>query len=253
MFSEIDPNAERGPPARALSWQIRRGYANANRLAQDVSMLAVANGATCLGRDEHAATVFEKLGLGADAIASVLFRASGMTSTVAVPTIRTWNRPSSRRLVDRIAGDAFAFGRLVIASPHDVARQPRLANAARLCRSMCPPAAGDARAVEACIAVRGVQASLRECEAVLGAPLALQRIFGLMVGGFIEIDLESAFGADSAVRLRPRDWIFDWSIFGWRSGGSQHADSAARACAPPTPRSTSGVHRPGPSTDGAVR
>ena len=123
MVFEIDTNAASPPPPRALSWQIRRGIANAGRLAQDVSMLAVSNGATCLGRDEQAAAAFEKFGLGADAIAVVRFRASGTASTVAVPTIRTWNRPSLRHLADRIAEDAFAYGRLVvIASPHEIGR-----------------------------------------------------------------------------------------------------------------------------------
>lgn len=218
MFLHIHSKSARVQPSRALSWQARRGYANAERLGQDVSMLAVAHGATCLGRDEQAATLFDRAGLGADAIAVVRFRASGMTSTVAIPTYRTWNRYTSRRLAVDISEAAFAVGRLVVvASPHDVTLQPRLGNAGRICRSMLPPAAGDAEAVRARIRIAGGEASLRSCQAALGPPLSLARIFGLMVGGQLAIDLETPLGDDSTVRVRPDGWIFDWGMFGWQA------------------------------------
>lgn len=216
MFPHTDPTADRTQPCRVLNWQVRRGYANARRLEQDVAMLAVANGATCLGRDAHVADLFERAGMGDDAIAVVRFKASGRTSTVAVPTFRTWNRDTRRRLASEVAEAAFHGGRVVlVASPHDVTRQPRLANAGVICRSMLPPAAGDAEIVGSCIRRGGGEASLEACGEALGPPLARERIFGLMAGGCLEIDLDVALGAESRVRLRRCGWSFGWDMFGW--------------------------------------
>ena len=93
--------------------------------------------------------------------------------------------------------------------------EPRLANALRIFQRKETPASGDAEAVTRIIEARGGEASLSECEAALDSPLARERIFGLVFGGHLQMDLSSALTERSTVRLRPPDWTFRWDVLGW--------------------------------------
>jgi hypothetical protein len=218
MFSNSNPATSTGRCHQPMHWQARRGYAIAKRLGFSVRALATAYGATWLGTDETVQAYFESAMLGAEAVALVRFRISDRTCTVAIPTIRTWDRSDRRLMSMSIAEASFASGRIVtVVSPRDVIREPRLSNATHIFRTMRPPAAGDAQAVRNRIAVCNGEASLMACEDALASPCARSRIFGLMAGGLLGIDLASPLGPESAIRLRPTDWAFDWDVLGWRA------------------------------------
>ncbi|CAO4171743.1 hypothetical protein IHEIED_01854 [Methylorubrum populi] len=67
---------------------------------------------------------------------------------------------------------------------------------------------GDAATLSRLLSAQGGEASLAECEAALASPFAHGRIFGLMAGGHVEIDLSVPLSADSLVRLQPPGWPF---------------------------------------------
>ncbi|WP_132254936.1 hypothetical protein [Methylobacterium segetis] len=144
--------------------------------------------------------------------------ASDREATIIVPTTRTWYRPHLRTLVDCLCAEAHGLGRdVAVVSPIEVRRQPRLGGAECVLRSMKPPAAGDASTLARSIAARGGAANLATCAAALPGPYALDRIFGLMAGGLLSIDLDIELGAESIVRLREASWPFPWDALGWRS------------------------------------
>ncbi|MER2266096.1 hypothetical protein [Methylobacterium oxalidis] len=203
--------------ARSLDWRRRRGYRNACRLGRQVSSLAETFGAVCLGPDDFVGSLYCRSGLGDDAVAAVRFDASGRTSTIVVPTLRTWHRPHLRALANRLASVSYAYGRIVlVVPPAEVRRQPRLDNAERIVGSMRPPAAGDLATLARCAAARGDVADLATCAAALPGPHALERIFGLMAGGHLSIDLDAALGPRSIVRLRASCWSTPWEVLGWQ-------------------------------------
>jgi len=178
----------------------------------------MVHGATGLAPDKTIQSRFDRVNLGADAVALVRFRSDGVPSTIAVPTFRTWCRNDRRTLAISIAEGAFAAGRYVqVVSPYDVVLQPRLANATVIFGAMRPPIAGDARAVRDRIFADGGITSLRACEDALDCPSSRERIFGLMAGGVIAIDLAGDLGSDSTVRLNPDGWSFDWDVLGWQA------------------------------------
>lgn len=222
MYSHPDQSLTRARPFSALHWRARRGILNAERLGSDLSILAMAHGATCLGTDETVRSHFDRAHLGVDAIALVRFRLARLTSTIAVPTFRAWSRDDQRRLAMSIADAAFGAGRIVlVVSPYDVILQPRLKNAMRIFRSMRPPGVGDADVVRARISADGGTTSLRSCEEALDCEFSRKRIFGLMVGGVLAIDLSTPLGPESTLWSRPAGWIPDWDLLGWpavRSG-----------------------------------
>lgn len=201
-----------------LHWRARREYSCVKRLGSELSALAAVHGATCLVPDETLRSSFDRVHLGTDAVALVRFRFAGVTSTIAVPTFRTWSRNERRRLAISIAEGAFAVGRYVqVVSPYDVTLQPRLANAMRMFQVMRPPIDGDARAVRRRIVADGGTTSLQACEEALACPSSRERIFGLMAGGTIAIDLAGLLGSHSTVRLNPDGWTFDWDVLGWQA------------------------------------
>lgn len=171
--------------------------------------MAISHGAVCLGPDEIARRFFDWVGIGPDAVAVVRFRHSSQSCTIALPTFRTWGRNDLRRRTAHAASSAFAAGRnVVVQDPGAVKLQPRLCNAEHMLRSMRVPAMGDAATLSRLLSAQGGEASLAECEAALASPFADGRIFGLMVGGHVEIDLSVPLSADSLVRLRPPGWPF---------------------------------------------
>jgi hypothetical protein len=99
---------------------------------------------------------------------------------------------------------------MVLASPVDVEAQPRLGNAERILRTMRPPAMGDAGALIGLLESVNGEASLAQCTAVVASPFAVERIFGLMAGGLIELDLSLPICAASRVRLPSSDRPFHW-------------------------------------------
>ena len=145
-------------PNSAVHWRARRGWMNAIRLGADLSTLAMAYEAARLEPDGTVESLFERSSLGANAIALVRFRFARLTSTIAVPTFRTWKRNELRRSAMSVAEVACATGRVVlIVSPDAVILQPRLRNATRILRSMRPPgqAAGEAHSGSTLAAMRG--------------------------------------------------------------------------------------------------
>lgn len=231
MFSQLQSKTALRGRYPSVHWQARRGYLNAQRLGYSVRTLATAYGATCLPPDETVQARFDHSGIGADAIALVRFRISDLVCTVAVPTIRTWERRDRRGLASTIAEAAFAAGRnVIVVPPRDVIREPRLSNATRIGRSMRPPAAGDLEILRNCIAAGRGTASLKACEDALSSPYARARIFGLMAGGSLGIDLDDVLGRGSTVQLRPEGWVFDWDVLGWqpiRPGWSDQLEETA--------------------------
>lgn len=218
MHSHPDRCVRVKPSFSPLHWQARREYSCVKRLESELSKLAAVYGATGLVPDETLRTRFERVHLGTDTVALVRFRFAGVTSTIAVPTFRTWGRNERRRLAISIAESAFASGRYVqVVSPYDVTLQPRLANAIRIHQNMRPPSAGDVSAVQLRITADGGTTSLQACEEALDCPSSRERIFGLMAGGKIAIDLAVPLGPQSAVRLNPDGWTFDWDVLGWQS------------------------------------
>ena len=197
------------PPVQALAglnWQTRRGRANAARLCADLRVLAMVHGAIPIGPDEVVGDQFDRVQLGPDAVALERFRLFRTATTIAVPTFRTWSCGKRRRLTYATAEAALATGRIVlVASPLDVILQPRLANAITMLRRMRPPAIGDAEAVRERIVGDGGTTKLGICAETLASPFAMNRIFGLMVGGVLEIDFSVPLGPESMVRLNPDD------------------------------------------------
>ncbi|WP_342111337.1 hypothetical protein [Methylobacterium sp. SI9] len=154
---------------------------------------------------------FDRNGLGPEAVAVVGFRASGYPCAIAVPTFRAWNRHDMQRRIVSAVRDATASCRsTMLASPFDVTAQPRLSNVERMLQTMRPPAIGDGVSLVRLLEAQNGEASLAQCESVVASPFAVERIFGLMAGGLVEIELSVPIGAESRVRLRSSEWPFDW-------------------------------------------
>lgn len=216
MHSQSIHIAAHSRPTSAVHWRARRGWMNAIRLGADLSTLAMAYGAARLEPDEMVESLFERSSLGADAIALVRFRFARLTSTIAVPTFRTWKRNERRRSAMSVAEAACATGRVVlIVSPDAVILQPRLRNATRILRSMRPPGLDDAEVVREHILASGGEATLASCETALGCTSSRGRLFGLIVGGAVGIDLTLPLDGESVLRSRPAGWLPDWDVLGW--------------------------------------
>lgn len=198
-------------PRSPFHWRLQRGYELSRRLQEEVSAVAVVHGAVCLGSDEAVRRMFDRAGLGSDAVAIVAFQASGHPCTVVVPTFRTWKRQDMHRRILAVAGEVASSGRsMMLVGPHDVTAQPRLDNAELMLRTMRPPAIGDADTILRILETASGEACLAQCKAALAGPSATERIFGLMVGGFVEIGLSIPICAETRVRLRSSGWPFDW-------------------------------------------
>lgn len=205
-----------GPSLSPFARRTRRGCRNAKRLSFEASAVAAVHGALGLGIDHDLRGLLAHSGLGEDAVAAVRFRGPDREYGVILPTDRTWKRPRLRRLAYSVAAQASASGvRSLVVPPAHVRLEPRLANALRIFQRKETPASGDAEAVTRIIEARGGEASLSECEAALDSPLARERIFGLVFGGHLQMDLSSALTERSTVRLRPPDWTFRWDVLGW--------------------------------------
>ncbi|MGW5837951.1 hypothetical protein ACWFZ6_08010 [Methylorubrum extorquens] len=171
-----------------------------------------------LGLDDELCRLLGRAGLGEDAVTAVRFRGSGRESGVIVPTHRTWDRSRLRALAFEVACRALHDERdVLVVPPAEVEREPRLTNARRIFGAKEVPAYGDASALVRCIALRGGEATLADCEAALAGPFARKRIFGLVFGGHVEIDLSTELAEQTLVRLRSQDWTFGWNALGWRS------------------------------------
>lgn len=207
-----------------------RGCRNAQRLGYEASVVAAVHGALHLGIDRDLCGLLADSGLGKDAVAAVRFRGSGREYGVILPTDRTWKRPRLRRLAYSVAALASVDGvECLVVPPRAVRLEPRLANALRIFHRKETPASGDAEAVNRIIETLGGEAPLVDCEAGLDSPRARERIFGLVFGGHLEIDLSTELTGRSAVRLRPPDWTFHWDVLGW------HPVDGGPAGPPPPP------------------
>ena len=177
-----------------------------------------------------------RFGLGEEAVAAVHFRGSGREYRVILPTDRTWKRPRLRRVVYSAATVASAGGaESLVVPPADVRLEPRLANALPISHRKETPASGAVEALNCIIAARGGQAPLAECEAGLDSPQARERIFGLVYGGHLKLDLNTELNDRSAVRLRPPDWTFSWDVLGWQPIVGDPAGQRLPAEAPTIP------------------
>ena len=212
-------------PLSSLAWRLRRGYSNTKRLRYEVSVLAVVHGAIRLGIEQELCQRLAQAGLGEDAVTAVRFHAWDVVYDVIVPTYRTWTHP-------RLHGIALSVGLRVpahrhltlIAPPAEIQAEPRLGNAHRIFHDKLVPIRGDAGSAIRCIEEHGGQASLVACETALGSPFAKERIFGLVFGGYLEIDLTAEIAEQSIVRIGRDTESFDWAGLGWRMLANDEQD-----------------------------
>lgn len=187
------------------------------RLEYEASVLASVNGAVRLGHDVELAGLLRRVGLGDDAISVLRLRGTDGEYRVILPTDRTWNHA---RLKERVLGvglHASALGLpILIASPAVLRRQPRLGNAQHIFRAMTVPACGDLERSTACIDARSGEAALVECQAAVAGQDPRRRIFGLVFGGHLALDLDEEITDRSTVRLRSRRPDWGWEALGWR-------------------------------------
>jgi hypothetical protein len=216
------PFPPRHPSLSALRWRMQRGCNNARRLAYEATVLMSVHGA----------------GLGSDTVVAVRFRRSGSEYGVVLPTDRTWNQPRLRDLAFAVGYRAATGGhRVVIASPAEVRAQPRLGNAQSIFHTKAPPACGDLEELTRHIDERGGEAPLIDCRAALSGRDARERIFGLLFGGHLRMDLTTPLTDQSVVRLRLPDQASGWEALGWHllrtedasSPSSQHAAAATHS------------------------
>lgn len=201
---------------------------NARRLGCEASVLAAVHGAVRLGMDQELCCLLRRAGLGEDAVTAIRLRGSGREYGVILPTDRTWSQPRLRGYAFSAGFRALAGGhQVLIVPPADVRLQPRLANAHWIFQAKEVPACGDVDALTRCIEARGGKASLAACEAALASPLARERIFGLVFGGHLEMDLMTELTGESVVRRRPPCWTFGWGALGWQLLQIDQADSSA--------------------------
>lgn len=214
----------------ALRWRMRRGCYNAKRLEYEATVLASVYGALRLGRDEELRSLLARRGLGEDAISALRFREADAEYGVILPTDRTWNLPRLQGLTFDAGFDMSAAGhRILVVPPADVRLQPRLANAQHVFHAKKAPACGDLDVLIRWIETQGGEAPLDACVAALDSPGARERIFGLVFGGHLALDLASAITDLSIVRLGSRCRTSSWDRLGWRILQTDRA----RACTPP--------------------
>lgn len=217
----------------ALRWRMRRGCHNAKRLEYEASVLATVHGAVRLKRADELSSLLARADLGADTAGALRFRESGVEYDLVLPTDRTWNLPRLRRAVADVGLRASSEGlRILIVPPAEVRSQPRLANAQHIFHAKKVPACGDLDRLTRWMQERGSEAPLVACEAELDSPEARERIFGLVFGGHLAIDLASPMTDQSIVRLRARRGTSSWDQLGWcslrtdRASGSTSSDVA---------------------------
>lgn len=224
-------------PQLPFSWQTWRRCCNASRLGYEASVLGSVYGATRLGPDQELCLQLARAGLADDALTAIRFRGAGIEYSVILPTHRTWKHSRLRESIRAVGMRAVATGRhILIVSPSDVQRQPRLSNAHHIFQKKLVPGWGDAELTTRCIEGGGGEASLVDCEAALASPLARGRVFGLAFAGHVEIDLATELTDRSIVRLKPPGWTFGWDALGWSLLPSASADTSASsdpACAAP--------------------
>jgi hypothetical protein len=195
---------------------MHRGCLNAKRLEYEASVLASVHGAVRLGHDAELSDLLREGGLGDDAISALRFQGTGSEYSVVLPTDRTWNHARLKGRVLDIGLRASALGRsILIASPAIMRRQPRLGNALHIFHTMMVPACGDLERSTACVDARGGEATLLECQAAVPGRDPRRRIFGLVFGGHLVLDLHTEITDLSTVRLRSRQPDWGWEVLGW--------------------------------------
>jgi hypothetical protein len=201
----------------ALRWRMRRGCCNAKRLEYEASVLASVYGAVRLGRDEELRSLLARRGLGEDAVSALRFREADTEYGVILPTDRTWNLPRLQCLTFDVGFDMSTEGhRILVIPPADLRLQPRLANAQHVFHAKKAPARGDLDVLIRWIETHGGEATLGACVAALDSPGARERVFGLVFGGHLALDLASAITDLSIVRLGARFRTSSWDRLGWR-------------------------------------
>lgn len=208
----------RNSPSRsALRWRMRRGCYNAKRLEYEATVLASVCGAVRLGRDEELRSSLARRGLGEDAVSALRFREADFEYGVVLPTDRTWNLPRLRGPTFDVGFEMSAAGhRILVVPPADVRLQPRLANAQHVFHAKKVPACGDLDVLIRWIETQGGEAPLDACVAALDSPGARERIFGLVFGGHLSLDLASKITGLNLLRLGSRCRMSSWDKLGWR-------------------------------------
>jgi len=195
------------------------------RLGCKASILASVHGAIRLGLDQDLCCQLARVGLEEDAVTVIRFRGLEIEYSVILPTCRTWKQARLRGLAFEVDRRVQTDGHhVLVVPPADVQRKPRFANAHYVFHEKLVPACGDVHAVTRCIKQFGGEAPLDACQAALSGPLGRRRIFGLLLGGHIEIDLAFELPDRSIVRLREQCWAFDWAVLGWRLLGLEQED-----------------------------
>lgn len=201
----------------ALRWRMRRGRRNTRRLEYEASVLASICGAIPLGPDERLRDSLARRGMEEDAVGTVRFSEVDGKYGMILPTDRTWNQTRLRGLIYDAGFESSAAGeRILIVPPADVRLQPRLANALCVFNQKKVPIRRDLDAVAGLLESRDGEAPLVACEAALDSPGARERIFGLLFGGYLELDLLSPITDRSMVRLGSRCRTSGWGQLGWR-------------------------------------
>jgi hypothetical protein len=211
------PLSRRQAPFSALRWRMRRGFLNVKRLDYEASVLASVHGAVRLGPDLQLAGLLRGVGLGDDAISILRFRQSGCEFSLVLPTERTWRNTRAKGRAYAVCIHESAAGRLIlIVPPAELKLRPRLNNAKRIFHTKMVPACGDLETLTACINDRGGEATLIDCEAVLAGLHPRNRVFGLVYGGHLAMNLNVAITDLSTVRLQQSNPKWSWEVLGWR-------------------------------------
>nr|WP_137827982.1 hypothetical protein [Methylobacterium sp. L1A1] len=180
-------------------------------------MLASVFGAVPLGHDEGLRNLLARRGLEEDAVGTLRFREADGEFGMILPTDRTWNQMRLRGLILEVGFESSAAGeRILVVPPTEVRMQPRLANALHVFDQKKVPIRSDLDAVACWLKSHDGEAPLAACEAVLDSPRSRERIFGLVFGGYLALDLLSPITDRSMVQLGPRCRTSGRDQLGWR-------------------------------------
>lgn len=185
---------------RGRAWRMRRGISDARSLRADAACLTRFFGGYVHGPDALLEEGARFYGLGPDAVASLRITFRSRTTTLLLPTSRTWRHETLRRNVESVADRAFATGRLVrIVSPAVIRKKPRIANVRRIMQRHPSASAADRDAILALLLREGGRTSMAKCCEALSSGRRLERVLELAAARVIGIGINGDLDGTASV------------------------------------------------------